>query len=200
MDRADKERKIQEHLQAIRNLEEAAASEQAGGPPAFYGIWHVLVGGMIGSIAALISLAMNMLGALAFGVDPMRLVRVYLTFPMGERALVAEDGLVLFIGSGLYILTGASFGIVFHLAMRLLFHDAGYGKRFLLATLFGLGVWIISFYLILSWLQPMLLGDNWIVRLVPIWVAAATHLCFAWCLFIGELFGNQTPFGKEAHA
>lgn len=200
MDRGDKERKIQEHLQAIRKLDEAGAAKDSGGPPAFYGIWHVLVGGMIGSIAALVSLAMNMVGALAFGVDPMRLVRVYLTFPMGEQALVAEEGLVLFIGSGLYILTGASFGIVFHLAMRLMFRDASVGKRFLLATIFGLGLWIVSFYLILSWLQPMLLGDNWIVRLVPVWVAAATHLCFAWCLLVGEMFGNQTPFGKGVNA
>ena len=62
------------------------------------------------------------------------------------------------------------------------------GKRFLLATAFGLVLWIVNFYLILSWLQPLLLGGNWIVTMVPFWVAALTHLAFAWTMLVGELW------------
>lgn len=36
----------------------------------------------------------------------------------------------------------------------------------------------------------MLQGDNWIVRLVPFWVAVLTHLAFVWTTFLGEFWGK----------
>jgi hypothetical protein len=44
----------------------------------------------------------------------------------------------------------------------------------------ALAVWVVNFYFILSWLQPVLIGGNWILELVPAWVAALTHLVFGW--------------------
>jgi len=194
MDRVERERKIREHLEAIRRLEESERPEQA---PAgkIYILWHVVVGAMVGAIAALISLAANAIGALAFGLDPMQLVRVYLTFPMGEAALHAEDGLVLFVGCTLYLITGAVYGIVFQLGMRTFFPGVSTAKLWQLATAFGIAIWLINFYAVLSWLQPLLLGGNWIVTLVPIWVAAATHLCFAWFLALGHGWNRRSPHG-----
>ena len=84
--------------------------------------------------------------------------------------------------------------------MTLWFGDASPGKRFGVATAFGLGLWIVNFYLILSWLQPMLLGGNWIVTMVPIWVGALTHLAFAWAMLAGEAFGRfeaYRPLGRS---
>jgi len=195
MDPETRRRLIEEHLEAIRRLEAPpAAAEDAGWPPkGYYLLWHIVVGMTLGGIGALVSLGANMIGAPLFGEDPLKLIRVYLTFPMGESALTAEAGSVLFIGCMLYLATGALFGVLFHLTMSLFFRDAPRGRKFAIATAMGLGLWIFNYYLVLSWLQPMLLGGNWIVRLVPIWVAALTHLCFAWTVAAGEFWGRFEP-------
>ncbi|NIW75636.1 MAG: hypothetical protein GWN08_10365, partial [Gemmatimonadetes bacterium] len=64
-----------------------------------------------------------------FGQPSMQLIRVYLTFPMGERALSASEGLALSVGSGLYLITGAILGIGFHLVLRT-FRQGGPMKMF----------------------------------------------------------------------
>jgi len=198
MDPETRRHLIEEHLEAIRRLETPpAADADAGWPPkGYYLLWHIVVGMTLGGIGALVSLGANMIGAPLFGEHPLRLIRVYLTFPMGESALTAEAGSVLFIGCMLYLATGALFGVVFHLTMSLFFADAPRGRKFAIATAMGLGLWIFNYYLVLSWLQPMLLGGNWIVRLVPIWVAALTHLCFAWTVAAGEFWGRFEPVSR----
>lgn len=182
-------RLVEEHRAALRDLEDETWPDARRDPPDFYWIWHLVVGLTLGGLGASVSLALNYLGATILGKPGMQLIRVYLTFPMGERALVADEGTVLTVGALLYIGTGALYGVVFHLLMRR-FRDASWGFRFGLASAFGLAIWIVNFYLVLSWLQPLLLGGNWIVRLVPIWVAAATHLAFVWTMFMGEPWGR----------
>ena len=112
-----------------------------------------------------------------------------MTFPMGEKALGLDSGTVLFLGCVLYLVTGALYGILIHLILTVFFAEASNGRRFLVATVIGLGLWVVNFYLILSWLQPLLLGGSWIVRLVPPWVGALTHLAFAWTIAAGENLG-----------
>jgi len=192
MDVETRKRRIEEHLDAIRSLEEQVLPEPEAGrwpPSGFYLLWHLVIGMMLGAVGALVSLLANVLGAPLFGQPPLKLIRVYLTFPMGERALDTEAGFVLFVGCVLYVITGALYGIVIHLALTVYFADAPASKRFLVGTAIGLGLWIVNFYLILSWLQPMLLGGSWIVRLVPIWVGALTHLAFAWTVVVAEGWG-----------
>ena len=198
MDPETRRRLINEHLEAIRRLESAPVSEgEIAWPPKGYDLlWHVVIGMTLGGIGALVGLGASTIGAPLFGEHPLRLIRVYLTFPMGEAALTAEAGSVLFIGCMLYVATGALFGVAFHLAMNLFFRDASRGRKFAVATAMGLGLWIFNYYLVLSWLQPMLLGGNWIVRMVPIGVAALTHLCFVWTMVIGELWGRFEPYGR----
>jgi len=189
---------LEEHREAIRRLEREEAG-QAGTtwpPQGFYLVWHLVVGITLGGLGALVSLAFNVIGAPLFGQPALQLIRVYLTFPMGERALVAEEGLVLSVGSGLYLLTGALLGIAFHLFLRN-YRDVGRAKLFLISTALGLAVWIVNFYLILSWLQPLLLGGRWIVDEIPFWVAAATHLAFAWTIWAGEAWGRVEPTQGE---
>jgi hypothetical protein len=198
--REERDRLVQEHVEAIRKLEATPIDQppERGWPPdGYYMLWHVLIGMMLGSIGALVSLAANVIGAPLFGERPLQLIRVYLTFPMGERALDAEQGLVIFVGCTLYLITGALYGGLFHLLMSLYFADAPRSKRFLVGSLVGLGLWVVNFYLILSWLQPLLLGGNWIVRLVPFWVAALTHLAFAWTMLAGELWGQFEPYRRH---
>lgn len=196
MDPKNRQRRIAEHLDAIRELEAQAAAQEGGDeaqtwpPDRFYFLWHVVIGLMLGGLAALVSLLANTLGAPLFGQRALELVRVYLTFPMGARALEIEEASVLMIGCVLYLVTGALYGVLFHFVWTLYLADAPKGKQFAAATVLGLVLWIVNFYLILSWLQPLLLGDDWIVRLVPFWVGAATHLAFAWTMFVGESWGR----------
>lgn len=197
MKREEREQKIQEHLQAIRRLEAESAAGPEGQavwpPDRFYLIWHLVFGSMLGALGAVVSLAANFIGAPLFGEQPMQLIRVYLTFPMGEAALSAGWGPLLAVGSLLYIITGAAYGIIFHLLMLWFYSDAGARKRFVVGSVFGLLLWVVNFYGVLSWLQPLLQGGNWIVRLVPPWVGALTHLAFAWTMLVGLRWSQFDP-------
>lgn len=198
MDAEARRRKINQHLEAIRDLEEQAAAEESGStswPPSdFYLLWHVVVGLTLGGLGAAVSLLANGLAAPLFGKRALELIRVYLTFPMGARALQLDDASVLTIGCVLYLATGALYGILIHMVLTLYFAGASLGKRFLVAGAIGLGLWIVNFYLILSWLQPMLLGGNWIVSLVPPWVGALTHLAFGLTVAAAESWGKFEPY------
>jgi hypothetical protein len=196
---ADLERQIREHREAISKLQRESEREQKGDwpPQDFYLVWHLVFGITLGGLGALVSLALNAIGAPLFGQPAMQLIRVYLTFPMGEQALVAEQGLVLSVGAGLYLAAGAIFGVIFHFILRRFRHGSKL-RLFAVASLLGLAVWIVNFYLILSWLQPALLGGRWIVEQIPFWVAALTHLAFAWTIWLGEAWGRFDR-GAEDH-
>jgi hypothetical protein len=187
---------IQEHLKAIEKLEATPIESSKGGwpPPSYYLLWHVLVGAMFGVLAAAVTLVVNIVGATIFGKHPLELIRVYLTFPMGEASLTEESGKVLTVGCLLYLVTGAAYGVLFHLILSTMFQGASSGKRFVAATVVGLAIWLVNFYGILSWLQPLLLGGNWIIRLMPFWVAALTHLAFAWVMLLMEGWGRFVPY------
>ena len=200
MDAEQRSRQIEHHLEQIRRLqaESSDQSDEGGWPPSgFYLPWHLLVGMALGALGAAVSLTANIVGAPLFGQHPLQLIRSYLTFPMGERALTADEGLLLTVGVSLYLLTGAVFGVVLHFVLTLYFAEASPLKRFLVATVIGLALWIVGFYFILSWLQPLLLGGNWIVATVPWWVGALTHLAFAWTVALAEHWGR---FDAPQHA
>ena len=64
-----------------------------------------------------------MIGAPIAGKNPLELIRVYLTFPLGESALrlteqpgghyVLGDGMILAFGCCLYLFTGMLLGVPF---------------------------------------------------------------------------------------
>ncbi len=163
MDEKTRQRHIQQHLDAIRDLQAAPAepSSATWPPQGYYLLWHVLIGMMLGFIGAGVSLLFNVAGAPLAGENPLQLVRVYLTFPMGETALTDPSGKVLTMGCILYLLTGGVYGIAFHIAMTTWLAGSTKIKRFIVGSAIGLGLWIVNFYLILSWLQPMLLFEFW---------------------------------------
>jgi hypothetical protein len=192
-------------LDAIKTLEATPISTPAGvgwPPRGFYLLWHVVVGMMLGFVGATVSLLSNVIGAPLFGKPPLELIRVYLTFPMGAAALDPNvaDAKVLAVGCTLYLVTGAVHGVFFHLVMSVYFAKVGAGRRLVIATLLGLLLWVVSFYGVLSWLQPMLLGGNWIIAHIPWWVAALTHLAFAWTMLALESWGTFEPYLQPASA
>ena len=180
----------------MSTLRERLESPAGGGnwwPERFYLAYHVVVGSILGLVAAGASLLFNVVGALLVGKHPLQLIKVYLTFPLRERALASEDGFALSTGVLLYLATGMALGAGLHVIGQRFFPTAPLGRRLLLATAAGLGLWIIGFYGLLSWLQPLLLGGDWIVREVPALVAASTHLIFTWSLTLLAFIGRFEP-------
>lgn len=150
----------------------------------FYSTYYAWSGAILGMFGAVASLLLNIIGSLIVGQHPLRLIQVYLTFPMGERSLETglDTGIILAIGCCLYILTGMVLAIPLHLALAWFLPQGTLLQRLLFATVAGLLLWTVNFYLILSWLQPLLFGGNWITNpeFMPPWIGAGTHLVFAW--------------------
>ncbi len=148
----------------------------------FYPTYLAWSGAILGMIGAVASLLLNVIGSLIVGQHPLKLVQVYLTFPMGEQALSesVDTGIVLAVGCCLYILTGAVLAIPLQLFLVRFLPNANLWQRLGVATVAGLLLWAVNFYLLIAWLQPWLFGGNWIVELVPPWIGAITHIVFAW--------------------
>ena len=182
----------------VQDLEtQLAESEPADAPPRSYWTYDVAAGCILGMFGAATSLLLNIVGSLLTGQDALELIRVYLTFPLAEQsfALKSNANLVLAIGCCLYLGTGMFLGVPIHLALRRVAQRGG-GRlpQFAAATLLGLGLWLVNYYAILSWLQPLLFGGNWIVDRIPWWVGALTHLVFAWTIWLAGPLGAFRPY------
>lgn len=181
----------------------APPSQTAWAPRGYYTTYHLLAGMVLGLVAASASLLYNVVGATLLGKHPLEIIRVYLTFPMGERALSydsVQNGFALAAGCCLYLATGIIGGIPFHMVLTRYFARDSFAVRFLVASVLGLGVWLINFYGVLAWLQPMLIGGNWIVERVPIFVALTTHLVFGWTMMLAGQWGSFTPPARAENA
>lgn len=141
-----------------------------------------------GALAGCVSLVLNVIGSMLWPAisgtaqHPLRLIQVYLTFPLGARALEFEAGSLLALGCLMYLATGMLYGMVFVLVLSYLLPNAGLGGRLVACSVLAIAVWAVNFYGILWWLQPWLLNGRWITELIPWWVAALTHLAFGWTI------------------
>lgn len=165
----------------------------------YYLAYYATTGFFLGMIAAIVSLLVNVVGALIVGQHPLQLIRVYLTFGLGRKALdlqlnEGDAGLMLVIGCCLYIATGMLLGTVIQAVISRLAEHAGLMRRLAIATVLGLVIWVVNYYLLLSWIQPLLFGGNWIVTEIPVPVAALTHLVFAWTMAVLYPLGVYTPY------
>jgi hypothetical protein len=195
MDRQAKERELDELRANVRALErELAKEEQVWPPRKYYTAYHVLAGFVLGMFGATTSLIFNIVGSLLVGQHPLQLIRVYLTFPLGEAALQTDDNLVLAIGCCLYLATGMALGIPFHYVLSRWLADSTFSTRLVLVSVLGLAVWLVNYYALLSWIQPLLFGGDWIVREIPGWVAAVTHLVFGWTMLLVHPLGLFVPY------
>lgn len=207
MTREEKIRRIQE-LQAetsalISTLEEEKTSkypDETWPPKTFYLWYHIMTGSILGGFGAIGSLLFNVVGSVIFDKNPFELIKVFMTFPMGQNALTTDSSTVLIIGIMLYVVTGALYGIVFEVIMAKYFKNSARGQRVLAAIVLGLVIWIVNFYGILSWLQPMLFGGDWIISAIPFWVAALTHVVFALTMVIIGEWGHfeATDYKRQA--
>jgi len=195
MDRAAKIRELEELRTRVRQLEDELAAADWPPAPEQYTVYNALAGFVLGMIAAATSLLFNVIGALLLPPPPplqqhpLNLIRVYLTFPLGAGALQLNSGLALAIGCCLYLGTGMLLGILFYLVLTRWLAHASFGLRLAVVSALALALWVINFYAILSWLQPLLFGGRWIVDLIPWWVGALTHLVFGWTLLLVSPLG-----------
>lgn len=218
-------RKIEEKRQSLNTLKAQVAALEAElaaenadsqwNPEKFYSGFYLTSGFVLGGVAAMASLLFNVIGSTIAGKHPLELIRVYLTFPLGEQAMrlstaeghahVIDDGMILALGCCLYIGTGMVLGSFFHWALARVAITKATGTRIVVGTILATAIWIINFYLILSWLQPSLFGGDWITSQIPWWVALATHLVFGWTMAILAPFGAYVPYLRptetsQAHA
>ncbi len=200
MNREAKEREINQLRSRISQLEAELSTEQAQGewpPKGYYTAYHVLAGFVLGMFGAATSLLFNVVGSLLVGQHPLQLIRVYLTFPLGAEALTIDGGVTLAVGCCLYLATGMLLGIPFHLLLTRWLPQASFGARLAAVSVLAVLVWIVNYYAILAWLQPLLLGGRWIVDLIPWWVAALTHLIFGWTMLLVQPLGVFVPYATR---
>ncbi len=200
MDHEAKRRELEQLRSAVQRLEAELAQESPADqwpPRSYYWPYHVLAGFVLGMFGAATSLLFNIVGSLLVGQHPLQLIRVYLTFPLGARALGVDNGLTLAIGCCLYLGTGMVLGIPFYLVLSRGVPNKSFSVRLLVVSALGLAVWLINYYGLLSWLQPLLFGGRWIVDEVPWWVAALTHLVFAWTMLLVQPLGTFGPYRQQ---
>ena len=205
-ERRQKTMELAELKQRVDILERelSAMDPPPGGFQGYYTAYYATTGFMLGIFGACTSLLFNIVGSLIVSASgdsemhPLRLIQVYLTFPLGERALQINSGLALAGGCCLYLGTGMVLGMLFHLFLTRYTAGASFGKRMAVVTVLSLAVWIVNFYCILSWLQPLLFHGRWIVDLIPPWVAAATHLVFGWTMVLVYPWGLYVPYNVDS--
>lgn len=158
---------------------------------------RLVIGGVAGGIAGCVSLLLSVIGGVAWTAvngetqHPLRLIQVFLTFPLGAAALQISSGAVLALGCLLYLATGILYGMILEFAISYLLPYAGLSARLAFFLVSALALWLVNFYGLISWLQPLLFHGHWIVDLIPWWVAALTHLAFGATLALVDPLGNQ---------
>jgi hypothetical protein len=198
-DQATKRQELEELRARVRQLErELQTPPEHWQATTYYTAYYATTGFMLGIFGAATSLLFNVVGSLLWGQHPLKLIHVYLTFPLGEKALQMDDGLTLAIGCCLYLATGMLLGVPVYLALTRFTQNAGMGRRLIWATGLGLAIWLINFYGLLSWIQPLLFGGRWIVDQIPWWVGALTHIVFAWTLALLYPLGLYTPYRPQS--
>lgn len=209
---AERDAKRQELARLQARVAELEADVQAGGDgePRWrgrgYNAYYATTGFALGIFGAAASLLLNVIGSALIGQHPLQLIKVYLTFPLGEKALSPEfdNNVALAIGCCLYLGTGMLLGILFQLVLAWFTgtgsSESTLAKRLLVATGLAIVVWLVAYYGLLTWLQPALFGGKWIVEQVPWYVAAATHLVFGWTMAVVYPLGTYQPYKLQTEA
>jgi hypothetical protein len=206
MNQISKRQELDELRARVERLEGelgGAGEESRWQATGYYTAYHATTGFMLGAVAAMASLLVNIVGALLVGKHPLELIRVYLTFPLGAQALdldAVDGGVTLAIGCCLYLGTGMLYGILFEIVLTRYLNDVSVPARFAAVSALALAVWIVNFYGVLAWLQPLLFGGNWIAEQIPWWVGALTHLVFGWTMLLIYRLGQYTPYLLETRA
>jgi hypothetical protein len=186
---------IEAHRAAIVDLE-AQLREPATAtwpPVGFYLTFYIVAGTTIGILGSVTSFLFNVIGSLLVRQDPLYVLRVYGTIFLGGKALVTEDLNFFMLVAVVHFSVGASAGAVFHVLVNRFVPDQPL-LQILLGGLYGLVMWVVNFYLVIAWLQPLLVGEPYILELMPFWVAALTHVVYGLTLGFLQPLGRFVPY------
>jgi hypothetical protein len=197
---------VKQQRQSLEELEQKL-SKLSGKPEkswyrsGFYTSYYVIAGLILGALAAWVALAFNVLGAwISFG-DPFRLLRVYATFFGGASILDGkQDGIAILLALILHSATGAVVGAPIHVIFSRFVVGLNLQKRILAGIGLGIVMWLVNFYGILSWLQPMVSGGQQIINEIPMWVAALTHICFTLTMLMLQPYWAFDPQRVQARS
>ena len=186
------QREIDRHKEAIGALEARiqAMETRPDSWPEFYFVYYCVAGLMIGVIGALTSFFFNVIGSMMVHQDPMQLIRVFGTFFVGEEALITQDLNFLMLVLMSHFSVGSVGGAVYHVVINKHFVDRSYEWKLMMGVAWGLAIWIGSFYLVISWVQPMMVGKAYILEMIPFWVAALTHIVYGLTIRLLEPIGR----------
>lgn len=187
-------RHIEEHRRAISLLEARLGEPTVRWPPpGFYLTFYVVAGMILGILGSLTSFAMHVLGSVLIAQDPLRILRVYGTVFLGPKALTTDDLNFFMLVAVVHFSVGAAAGAVFHVLVNRLVPDR-WPLQLVLGAAYGLLMWIVNFYVVIAWLQPRLWGQAYVLQLMPIWVAALTHLVYGLTLAVLQPLGRFVPY------
>lgn len=196
------EREIEEHRLAIARLEEELVQLPAPAAPwppsGFYVTFYLVAGLMLGTMGALNSFLFNVVGSFVVNQDPMQILRVLGTFFIGKEALTTDDMTFLMLVMLTHLSVGAVAGALFHLVLNLFWPDLPVFRLLLVSAGFGVALWLVSFYGVISWLQPLLVGEAYILHMLPVWVALLTHIVYGLTLGLLQPTGKFVPYAPPA--
>jgi hypothetical protein len=196
-------RAIEQHRAELavleRRLGENAAVAVTWPPAGFYLTFYVVSGAIIGVLGSLTSFMFHILGSLIVHQDPLLFLRVYGTVFLGARALTTDDLNFFMLVAVVHFSVGACAGSVFHVLVNWFVPERPL-LHVLLGAVYGLFMWVVNFYVVLSWLQPALVGEPFVLNLMPVWVAALTHLIYGLTLGILVPLGRFVPYRQTVTA
>lgn len=196
--REDLLREIEQHRAALddlqRRLHAAHGPVPLDWPPkGFYLTYYVVAGLMIGVLGSLTSFAFNVVGSLLVDQDPLRILRVYGTVFLGPAALTTDALDFFMLVAVVHFSVGAVAGAVFHVAVNRFVPDRAL-LQIGLGAAYGLAMWVVNFYFVLVWLQPRLVGEAYVLQLMPVWIGALTHLIYGLTLGVLQPLGRFEPY------
>jgi hypothetical protein len=185
-------------LAALEQQLGSLAPASASWPPrGFYLTFHVVAGLMIGVLGSITSFLFHILGSLLVNQDPLYVLRVWGTVFLGERALTTSDLNFFMLVAVVHFSIGAVAGAVFHVLVSFFVPDRPL-RQLGLGAAYGLLMWVVNFYFVLVWLQPRLVGEAYVLHLMPAWIAALTHLIYGLTLGALQPLGRFQPYRGAA--
>lgn len=176
-ERAIRQWQLRESLVVRHEQTEDATQAKLTRVPQRAGNSAIAVGSLGGFLGALTSLGFNIAGAWLVGIEPLRLLRIYATIIEGNAALDMSRSDFVVAALLLHVVTGLLFGAIFAVGVRR-FCCAGLRRHVLAGAGYGIAVWLVNFYGVLSWLQPLIYGRPFILTEIPIAVAVLTHISY----------------------
>ena len=191
-------REIEAHRARIVELEAEMAAAGAvplstWPPQGFYLTYYIVAGAILGILGSLTSFLFNVFGSLLVDQDPYYFLRVYGTVFLGEAALKTTDLNFFMLVAVVHFSVGAMAGAVFHVWINR-FGPQLPRQQIAAGAVYGLLMWVVNFYLVLLWLEPALVGQAYVLKLMPAWVAALTHVVFGLTLGVLQPLGRFVPY------